>query len=95
MALVITIKVVPHAGKQGWALDKSGTLKCYLKSPAERGLANQELVKLLAKALGVTQAHVTILTGTTSRTKLIKIERVITLAAVMSLLGIEKQLSIG
>ncbi len=91
MALIIAIKVVPNAGKQQWALDKNGNLKCYLKSPPERGLANTELLKMLAKGLGVTQQEVSLLSGHTSRNKKIKIERSLNFEQVLALLGIEQQ----
>jgi len=45
MSLVFDLKVVPRSGRNKWVLDKSGKLKCYLKSPPEKGLANKELIK--------------------------------------------------
>jgi uncharacterized protein (TIGR00251 family) len=95
MALVIEVKVVPSSGKQQWVVDKTGKLKCYLKSPPERGKANDELIKSLAKAVGLPYNGITIIAGATGRAKLIKIERALTLDQLLSLLGIEKQLSIG
>ena len=46
MALIITVKVVPASGRNQWVIDKSGALKCFLKSPAEQGKANKELIKI-------------------------------------------------
>jgi uncharacterized protein len=94
MALLVAIKVVPSSGRQAWVIDKAGTLKCYLKSPAERGLANQELVKRIATALRLPQASVTIVSGEISRNKRVKIEGEITLQHFMSALGLEQQRSI-
>lgn len=93
MALMVTVKVVPSAGRQSCILDKSGGLKCFLKNPAERGLANNELIKLLAQAAAVPQNSVIIISGQTSRTKRIKIESTLTLEALMLRLGIELQQS--
>jgi len=94
MALVVTIKVVPSSGRQVCVLDKSGGIKCFLKNPAERGLANNELIKLLAQAAGVPQNSVIIMSGQTSRTKRVKIETDLTLEALMLRLGIELQHSL-
>jgi len=74
MTLVIEVKVIPSSGKQQCTTDKSGTIKCYLKSAPEGGKANAELIKFLSKQLKVSQKQITILTGTTSRKKRIKID---------------------
>lgn len=89
MALLLTIKVIPSSGKQQWRLDKSNVLKCFLKSPPEKGKANAELIKLLANALEIPQAMIEIVGGATARTKRIKIDRAITHAQVLSKLGLE------
>ncbi len=94
MACILDVKVVPSAGKQGCVLDKQGKLKCYLKSPPERGLANAELIKLFSKALGVTQTEVEIIAGETSRNKKLKIYRTLTFEQVLQALGIEQQRSL-
>ena len=94
MAFVFDVKVVPSSGRNKWVLDKSGRLKCFLKSPPERGLANKELIKLIAKALSVTQNEVEIMTGATSRNKKIKVSVDIDFDTLLSLLGIEKQKSL-
>lgn len=94
MSLIAEIKVVPQSGKNEWVLDKSGKLKCYLKSPPERGLANKELVKILAQKLGVVQSAVELISGHTSRNKRVKIEGVASLEHLIALLGIERQQNI-
>ncbi len=91
MPLIIDIKVTPSAGRQAWALDKNGGIKCYLKSPPEKGLANKELIKTIAKAVGVSQDKVEILTGETSRTKRIKIAAEMTRQAFLACFGIDEQ----
>ena len=95
MALVIELKVAPSAGKQQCILDKAGMLKCYLKSPPERGLANDELTKMIAKAVGIQQGAIQIIAGATGRKKIIKINHVITWEQLLAKLGIELQMSIG
>ena len=94
MPLIFEVKVVPSSGRSAWVLDKSDNLKCYLKSPAEHGKANEELIKAVAKALGVPQAMVSIVQGYQSRKKLIKINADIAYEALLHKLGIERQIKI-
>mgnify|MGYP002078097503 CR=1 FL=1 len=92
---VIEIRVAPNSGKQYFALDKAGRLKCYLLAAAEKGQANKELVKLLAKALGVPQADVAIIAGATGRTKYIRIPLTLAPDELLHKLGVPKQLTIA
>lgn len=94
MALVVEIKVVPSSGRQQWIVDKGGALKCYLKSPPERGLANAELITILAKALGIPKNDLTILLGATGRKKTVKINKALTFNELVQRLGIEVQQSL-
>ncbi|MCX5921751.1 MAG: DUF167 domain-containing protein [Candidatus Dependentiae bacterium] len=93
MSLIIEIKVMPSSGRLSWVLDKTGRLKCFLKSPAEQGKANKELVKFTAKTLGIAQDRVTIMSGEISRNKRLKIDLDVTLDQLIGLLGIERQKS--
>ena len=95
MALIIEVKAVPSSGKQECKTDKSGTIKCFLKSAPEAGKANAELIKFLSKKLKVAQNQITILTGTTSRKKRIKIEADISLDQFCEQVGIELQKAIA
>lgn len=92
MALIVEIKVIPSSGRSKWILDKSGVLKGYLKSPPERGLANEELIKNIAKALKLTQKEVTIISGLTMRNKRLKIDANITYDQLLGALGIDWQM---
>ena len=94
MALIIECKVVPKSGKNAWKLENNNRLKFYLKNPAEQGKANQELIGLLSKQLGVARASISILTGLTSKIKRIKIDADITFDYVLKVLGLDKQLSL-
>lgn len=91
MACIFTVKVIPSSGRNAWSIDKAGTLKCHLKSPPERGLANKELITLVARACAVPQSEVSLVSGASSRTKNIKIDVPITYAQVLQMLGIEEQ----
>ena len=94
MALLFEVKVVPSSGRNKWVIDKSGRLKCFLKNPPQKGLANKELIGLVAKAVGVTKADVEIVTGATSRNKKIKIFADLTLDEFLAKLGLERQQSL-
>jgi uncharacterized protein (TIGR00251 family) len=95
MALIIALKVVPSSGRSAVMLDKSRTLKIYLKSPPERGKANAELIALIAKALKIPQTDVTLLSGETARSKKIKINSALTFDQLLEALGISRQMIIG
>lgn len=92
MAFIFDVKVIPNSGKRGWSMDKTGNLKCHLKSVAEQGKANEELIKSLAKALGITQDMVSIVSGAQSRQKRIKIDLEMTFNQLLEHLGIDWQM---
>ena len=90
MPALLELKVVPQSGKQGFARDKSGVIKCFLKSPPEDGKANLELVKLLSKTLKIPQADIQLILGATSRKKTIKINQ-LDIPIILARLGLETQ----
>ncbi len=92
--ITIDIKVVPQSGKQEISTDKSGTIKCLLKSPPEKGKANRELIKLLSRKLKLPQENIVIIKGQTSRKKTIKIQGEGRLEEILTKLGIELQMKI-
>ncbi|MBK9214923.1 MAG: DUF167 domain-containing protein [Chloracidobacterium sp.] len=70
---VIAVKVVPRTSRSevvGWA---DGILKVRLTSPPVDGAANDELVRLIAKRVGVARSNVEITRGLTSRNKTLRI----------------------
>lgn len=89
MPFIFEVKVFPGSGRKGWLIDKSGNLKCYLKNPAEQGKANDELIKSVAKALGITQNRVSIISGELSQKKRIRVEAEMTFNQFLQLLGID------
>jgi uncharacterized protein (TIGR00251 family) len=91
MPLILEVKVVPGSSHAKWVLDKVGRLKCYVKNPAEDHKANDELLKTLAKALGVNLSKVEIVAGVESRNKRIKIHGDVTFEQVLKALGLEQQ----
>lgn len=94
MALILSVKVVPSSGKNKFVLDKAGKLKIYLKSPAERGKANQELVGLLAKQLKMPLNSIEIVLGHTHPNKRIKLEVDLSFEQVLEKLGIQTQMTL-
>ncbi|MCK4265209.1 DUF167 domain-containing protein [Candidatus Babeliales bacterium] len=94
MALIIEVKVEPSSRKQRFVLEKSGAIKCFIKSPAEGGRANDELLRLISKLLGIDRKQVSILMGAISRKKRVKIDADISYNEVLSKFGLEKQMSI-
>jgi uncharacterized protein len=91
MSSVFDIKVTPSSGRQQWSLDKNGTLKCFLKSPPEKGKANKELIELLSKALSIPKKEIEIIGGLTSRQKRVTIPVTISFEELLKKLGIERQ----
>lgn len=94
MALVFEVKVLPSAGSFGFFRDRNGDLKCRLKSAPEKGKANHELVRELAKLLDVGQADVELIAGHTSRKKKIKIHVPLTLEQLFAALNVVTQADI-
>lgn len=94
MSVTITIKAVPSSGRQALERTKLGIIKCYLKSPAERGKANSELIKFLAKKLDVPQQDIELLMGHTDRNKVVRIQTNLDQATVFERLGLPVQASI-
>ncbi len=64
-----------------------GRLRVRLAAPAIEGRANDELVRLLAKTLGVRRSDVSVAAGARSRRKLLKVTGV-TLAEAKHRLGL-------
>ncbi len=94
MSLIVEIKVVPASGRSAWKLENSGILKRYLKNPPEKGLANRELIDVLAKALQLPRQEIIIISGQTSRIKRVKINTALTYEQLLSRLGIERQMKV-
>ena len=80
--MILSVRVIPRASKPGIAVEADGSLKVRLKSPPVEGAANDELVELLAKALGVPRRAVTITGGAHARTKRVHVEGIDDLSAI-------------
>ncbi len=91
MALVFDVKVIPSSGSFGFFRDKNGELKCHLKSAPEKGQANRELLKCLAKLLKIPQNDIEIIAGDIIRKKKIKIHAALTLEQFCNSIGVSVQ----
>lgn len=65
----LAIRVVPRASRDELSGVEAGALKVRLTAPPVEGAANQALVKLLAKSLGVAKSKVVLVSGERSRNK--------------------------
>lgn len=83
----LNIRVVPRASRSEIAGEHDGMLKIRIASPPVDGAANAEVIKLLAKRLGVPRSAVEIVSGQTSKTKQIRVAGV-TAATARRLLGV-------
>jgi uncharacterized protein (TIGR00251 family) len=70
--LKIRVNVKPNS-KTEEVSQEGGNFTIRVKEPAKEGKANQAVIKLLARHFGVCQSQVRILSGLTSRNKLIEV----------------------
>ncbi len=72
-AVIFNVRVVPRASKSEIVGELGGALKIRICAPPVDGAANAELVKVLAKTLGVSKSHIQITSGQISKTKQIRV----------------------
>ena len=75
----LPVRLTPGASSdriEGWGVDADGrpVLKVRVRARPVEGEANEALVKLLAKALGVSKSAVAIQRGGQSRTKMVAVD---------------------
>lgn len=70
----VRIKVRPNSKEQSIREEPDGSLTVRLKSPPVDGKANDELIRAIAEKFGVPKSRVRILTGFSSKTKLVEID---------------------
>jgi len=71
-----TVKVHPRARRSAVTGRLGDAWKLDLTAPPAEGKANQECVRFLAELMGVPRTRVRVVTGLTSRTKVVEIEGV-------------------
>jgi uncharacterized protein (TIGR00251 family) len=72
----VTVKVHPRARRSGFAGRVGEAWKLSLAAPPVDGKANDECVRFFAEFAGVARSRVRIVTGLTSRLKVVEIEGV-------------------
>jgi hypothetical protein len=71
--VTIAVRVIPRAGKSGLAGTRGDALLVRLQAAPVEGAANDELVEVLARALQVPKRAVSIVAGTRSRQKRVRV----------------------
>ena len=70
---MLQLRVHPNAGRSEVIGFTDDVLQVKVAAPPVKGKANEELIALLSKALGMSKASLTIVKGHTSRNKVIAI----------------------
>ncbi len=71
--LIINIKVEPRSSRSGIVGPYGDAIKVKLTSPPVEGKANNELIEVLAKNLGIAKKNVEIISGKSSKNKIVKL----------------------
>jgi len=72
--LTFAVRVVPRAARSEFVGEQSGALRVRLAAPPVEGAANKELIKLLAKSFKLPNNAVQIISGSTSKNKIVRIQ---------------------
>jgi uncharacterized protein YggU (UPF0235/DUF167 family) len=70
----LAVKVTPGAREEAVTLT-GGAVLVKVRAPADKGAANEAVIAVVARAMGLAPSRVRLLRGATSRTKLLKVER--------------------
>ena len=71
--VTFAVRVQPRAPKSGLAGEVDGVLKIRLAAPPVEGQANEELIRLLAELFDAPRRRIAILSGQTSRNKVVSV----------------------
>jgi len=85
--VVIDVRVIPRPGRAGLAGTRDGALLVRLTAAPVEGAANEQLVEVLARGLGVPKRAVTLESGARGRRKRVRVAGT-TAAAVREILGV-------
>lgn len=75
-AVRIPVRAQPRASRSELAGEYDGALKVRLAAPPVEGAANEELVRFLARLLGVPKSAVRVVSGDTARNKMVEVDGV-------------------
>ncbi|MGB3237502.1 MAG: DUF167 domain-containing protein [Geitlerinemataceae cyanobacterium] len=70
---IVQVRVKPNSKQVSITEETDGSLTVRLQSPPVDGKANQELIALLSKKLGIPKSQIIIKSGLSSKTKLIEL----------------------
>ena len=73
VSLAFAVRVVPRASKSEITGEHDGALRVRLAAPPIAGAANEELIRILARALRVPSRAVQITSGHASKTKFVRV----------------------
>ena len=72
-AITFAVRVVPRAARSEVVGEHDGALRVRIAAPPVEGAANEELRRMLARALDVPARNVEIVSGLTSKTKRVRV----------------------
>jgi uncharacterized protein (TIGR00251 family) len=72
-SVTFAVRVQPRAARSSIDGEMDGALKVRLTAPPVDGAANEELIRLLARLFEIPRASVAIVSGTSSRRKLVRL----------------------
>lgn len=72
-SVTFAVRVQPRASMSAVAGEIDGAVRVRIAAPPVDGEANRELVRFLAKRLGVARSRVAIVSGATSKTKVVRV----------------------
>ncbi len=73
--VTLYIKAQPGSSKNRFAQILGDELKINIKAPAVEGAANKELIKFLAKSFKVAKSDIELLSGQTSKKKVVRLPK--------------------
>jgi hypothetical protein len=71
--ITLSVRVTPRAKRNTVTKMEDGSLKVYVTAPPEDGRANEAVVEAIAEWLGVKRRQIEIVTGATSRNKVVRL----------------------
>jgi uncharacterized protein len=75
-AVRFSVRLQPRASRNEIAGLQGKSLKIRVTAPPVEGMANQALIELLSDSLGISRRNVCIVSGLTSRTKVVEVSEV-------------------
>jgi uncharacterized protein (TIGR00251 family) len=66
---VVSVRAQPGARRNGIVGEQAGSLKVAVTAPPDKGRANDAVIEVLVKALGVKRSQVELVSGPTNRQK--------------------------